>query len=156
MKILNLPIAKLALCLSLMSTGSPALCDESFCVIQWGKLGLTVQQKQAVERLESEWEQIYMQIQPSIVDEQRRLQQMMGDSGSNPIEIMQLKQSVSRKQQQLSEAAMANHLKKLQVLNDNQRKQVNDQVQQFIDRRQNSNSPGGVPESLMRMFTGGH
>ena len=93
----------------------PAFAEENCCV-DWSKLNLTQQQNQQIQTLESQWQQDYNQIKPSIQDEQRRLQRLLETHNADPVELMAVQQSITRKKEQLNAAATANYLRKRQVL----------------------------------------
>lgn len=118
----------------------PALADESCCV-DWSKLNLSPQQNQQVQQLESQWQQDYSQIKPSIAEEQRKLQRLLESHNADPVELMAVQQSLTRKKDQLNQAATANYLRKRQVLNENQQHQLEQMIRQRISQKQKEMHP---------------
>ncbi len=118
----------------------PAFAEENCCV-DWSKLNLSAQQNQQIQTLESQWQQDYNQIKPSIQDEQRRLQRLLETHNADPVELMAVQQSITRKKEQLNAAATANYLRKRQVLNENQQHQLGVMIQARIDAKQKELHP---------------
>lgn len=109
------------------------------CSIDWTKLNLNPDQQAQIRNLESQWNKDYMQLQPIIVDEQRKLQQELSESRPDPVEVMALQQSIARKQEQLRAQACANYLRKRQVLNDGQQRQLENMIHQVLAERKRMN-----------------
>lgn len=112
--------------------------------VDWKKLNLSSQQSQQIKQLEQEWNSKYMKIQPDILDHQRKLQKLLLDPKSDPLEIMSTNQSVFRLKEQLRNEATANYLRKRAVLNQDQQHQLESMMQQMIVLRQQSG--GGAPQ----------
>jgi Spy/CpxP family protein refolding chaperone len=113
------------------------------CSIDWGKLNLNADQQGQIHNLESQWNKDYMQLQPIIVDEQRKLQQELSESRPDPLEVMALQQSIARKQEQLRAQACANYLRKRQILNETQQRQLENMIHQVLAERKRMNNYGG-------------
>lgn len=118
----------------------PVFADESCCV-DWSKLNLSPQQTQQVQQLETQWQQDYSQIKPAIADEQRKLQRLLESHNADPVELMAVQQSLTRKKEQLNQAATANYLRKRQVLNENQQHQLEQMIRQRIIAKQKEMHP---------------
>ncbi|HEY9715271.1 MAG TPA: hypothetical protein V6C72_17500, partial [Chroococcales cyanobacterium] len=90
----------------------------------------------------------YNELKPAIIDDQSRLQRLLADHNSDPVEIMALQQTIARKKEQLNGIATANYLKKRQVLNDNQQASLELMVRQAVVQRQHSANPGSQTEVM--------
>src|SRR5271169_3361288 len=124
------------------SSCNAVLADELRMGINWQRLNLSPQQSQQIQVLEAQWSHDYMEIQPSIIEEQHKLTRLLSDPKSDPLEIMALQQSIARKKEQLRAAATANYLRKRQLLNDGQQHGLEDMIHQAVAERQRANNPG--------------
>jgi len=70
------------------------------------------------------------------------LQKAIADHNSDPVQIMALQQSVARKKEQLSNAAMQNYLSKKKVLNETQQKQLEEMIRKEMQTRRAQMYPG--------------
>lgn len=122
--------------------------DETRCSIDWQRLQLTAEQNQQVQSLEAQWSQQYMEIQPSIIEDQRKLTRLLSDAKSDPVEIMALQQSLARKREQLRAAATTNYLKKRQILNGDQQRTLEDMIRQILAERQRMLNPGSQTDVM--------
>ncbi|HNB22689.1 MAG TPA: hypothetical protein PKZ32_09735 [Candidatus Melainabacteria bacterium] len=137
----------------------PAFADETCCV-DWNKLNLSAQQNQQVQQLEAQWQQDYSQIKPAIADEQRKLQRLLESHNADPVELMAVQQSLTRKKEQLNQAATANYLRKRQVLNENQQHQLEQMIRQRIiakqkemhPNQQNNEMPGRLQDLMQKVL----
>ena len=129
-------------------TSSPACAGEDGCKIDWTHLELNPSQSQQIGNLEAQWNQEYMQVQPSVIDEQKRLTRLLSDPRSDPLEVMTLQQSIARKKEHLRASATASYLRKRQVLNDGQRQALEDMIRQAVAQRQRVLSPGAQTEVM--------
>jgi hypothetical protein len=134
-----------------------AFADECKGLIDWQKLNLSTQQQQQVQNLEAQWNRDYMELQPAILEDQRKLTQELSDSRPDPVEVMALQQSIARKQEQLRATATANYLRKRQCLNEDQCKQMEDMLHQALaDRRRNYYNPnmpeGASPDQITGLW----
>src|SRR5438067_1837805 len=144
----------------LLSVTSATVCGAAFFVlpafaddvaaqnINWSRLQLNPQQSQHIQMLEAQWNHDYMEVQPSIVEDQRRLTRLLADPKSDPLEIMALQQAIARKREQLRSTATASYLRKRQVLNDGQQHELEDMMRQMIDQHQHM-APGGFQTGVM-------
>lgn len=135
------PALVLACALGLAS-GGQAFADELRMCINWQRLNLTPQQSQQIQVLEQQWSHDYMEIQPSIVEDQHKLTRLLSDPKSDPLEIMALQQAIARKREQLRAAATTSYLRKRQLLNENQQHGLEDMIHQAVAERQRAASPG--------------
>jgi len=113
----------------------PAFAED--CCVDWSKLNLSAQQNQQIQQLESQWQQDYNQIKPSIETH-----------NADPVELMAVQQSITRKKDQLNAAATANYLRKRQVLNENQQHQLNQMIQARIAAKQQEMHPGAQTDTM--------
>lgn len=128
--------------------GQAVRADEGHCCIDWNKLNLTPTQSQQIHGLEAQWNQSYSEIKPSILEDQAKLQRLLADHTSDPVEIMALQQTIARKKEQLNALATANYLKKRQLLNDNQQEHLEFMVRQVVASRQRGMSPASQTEVM--------
>jgi len=141
-----LVLALLGACIT--GTSLPARAGEDSCKIDWTQLELSPAQSQQIHTLEAQWNQEYMQVQPSVIDEQKRLTRLLSDPRSDPLEVMTLQQSIARKKEHLRASATASYLRKRQVLNDGQRQALEDMIRQAVAQRQRVLSPGSQTEVM--------
>jgi Spy/CpxP family protein refolding chaperone len=147
MKITNAQVLSLAFALG-SAAGQAAVADELRMGINWQRLNLTPQQSQQIQALEAQWNHDYMELQPTIIEEQHRLTRLLSDPKSDPLEIMALQQSIARKKEQLRAAATANYLRKRQLLNDGQQHGLEDMIHQAVAERQRMNNPGAQTDVM--------
>lgn len=126
-----------------LSAGSlePVLANEP-CHINWGDLQLSPNQDQQIKQLDAQWNQEYMQVQPSIVEDQKKLSRLLADPRSDPLEIMALQQSIARRKEHLRASATATYLRKRQILDEGQRQALEGMIRQVISERQRMMNPG--------------
>ncbi len=125
-----------------VSLSTPAFAD-SHCHIHWEKLGLSPAQQQQISQIEEGWKKQYEETAPTIADEQQRLSKKLGEH-CDQLEIIQLHNSIDRKQMQLRQLAMLTFLKKRAVLNENQQRSLEVMMNTEIAKRQQEVSPGGA------------
>ncbi len=118
----------------------PAGAEEAQCCINWVNLNLTPGQNLKIQELDNQWSECYVNLQSSIVEDQRNLTGLLSDPKSDPVEIMSLQQSITRKQEQLRSKATATYLQKRQILNGEQQLVLQDMVRKAIAERQRLNS----------------
>ena len=114
----------------------------SSCCIDWSKLNLTAQQNTQIQGLEQQWYKEFNEISPQLRDDRVRLQKAIADHNSDPVQIMALQQSVARKKEQLSNAAMQNYLSKKKVLNETQQKQLEEMIRKVMQTSRAQMYPG--------------
>jgi Spy/CpxP family protein refolding chaperone len=133
----------------------PAFAD-SHCHIHWDKLGLSASQQQQIQQIEEGWKKQYQETAPTIADEQQRLSKKLGEH-CDQLEIIQLHNSIDRKQMQLRQLAMLTFLKKRAVLTDSQQRSLEVMMNTEIAKRQQEVSPGGaqteVPSGVQDLLT---
>lgn len=129
----------------------PAAADEPNCSINWTKLNLSPQQSERIQSLDNKWNEFYVNLQSSIVNDQRKLTQLLSDPKSDPVEIMALQQSITRKREQLRSKATATYLRKRQLLNDQQQVELQNMVKRAIAERRRINSMGTQPANTDRI-----
>jgi hypothetical protein len=126
----------------------PAFADDP-TAINWTRLQLNPQQAQHIQSLESQWNRDYMDVQPTIMDDQKRMSRLLSDPKADPVEIMALQQTIARKRESLRSSATANYLRKRQVLNQSQQHQLEDMIRQQVDMRQRQIRPSGFQPDVM-------
>jgi Spy/CpxP family protein refolding chaperone len=127
--------------LAVLALTAPVCADGQHCHVHWEKLNLTPQQSQQIQQIEQGWEKTYSETAPLIADEQQRLSKKLGEH-CDQLEIIQLHNSIDRKQMQLRQTAMMTFLKKRAVLNDNQQRSLEVMMNTEIDRRRAELNPG--------------
>lgn len=153
----NLKVFALGFSLSLLvgiNISPMAQADESHCNIDWQRLQLSSQQNQQIQMLEGQWNQAYLDIQPAIVEDQRRLTRLLSDPKSDALEIMTLQQGIARRKEQLRSVATANYLRKRQVLNDDQQRSLEDMIRQVLATRQRTLNPGSQTDVMSDRIQG--
>jgi Spy/CpxP family protein refolding chaperone len=109
--------------------------------IDWQRLNLNQQQSQTIGTLDSEWNQKYQRLQPQIVGLQQKLQRLLPDPKSDPLEIMATQQTIARLKEQLRNDATTNYLRKRAALNGDQQHQLEGMLQQMVSERQRPAAP---------------
>jgi Skp family chaperone for outer membrane proteins len=123
------------------ATALPAVAQErTIKCIDWSKLNLSSQQQQQINSLESEWKTKYSQAQPKIVEAQKKLEALLPNPKSDPLEIMATQQTVARLKENLRNDATTNYLRKRALLNETQQHQLEGMLQQMVTDRQRANS----------------
>lgn len=117
-------------------------------VVNWQRLQLSPQQSQTIQSLEGQWNQEYMQIQPAIIEDQRKLSRLLSDPKSDPLEIMSLQQAIARKHEQLRATATTSYLKKRQVLTESQQHSLEDMMRQAVADRQRLMGTGSQTDAM--------
>ena len=138
------------------SSCNAVFADELRMGINWQRLNLSPQQSQQIQVLEAQWNHDYMEIQPSIIEEQHQLTRLLSDPKSEPLEIIALQQSIARKKEHLRAAATTNYLRKRQLLNDGQQRGLEDMIHQAVAERQRAANPGlqtdEVPDHIQNLL----
>lgn len=148
MRISRIALLSIGLAIALPALGQPARADEPHMSIDWRKLQLTPAQSQQIQGLEAQWTEEYMRVQPSIIEDQRKLQNLLSDPKSDSLEIMAVQQSLARKKEQLRSSATANYLRKRQVLDGEQQRSLEDMIRQTIAERQRTLNPGSQTDVM--------
>jgi hypothetical protein len=137
-----------------MFVSLPALADGNHCKIHWEKLNLSPQQSQQIQALEQQWKHTYDELAPVIADEQQLLTKKLGQH-CDQLEIITLHNSIDTKQRQLRNMAMMTVLKKKAVLNEDQRRSLEDMWHQEIVKHQQENNQlpkDGTPEGIQDLW----
>lgn len=117
-------------------TVMPALGDDQGQLPQpYDRLNLTPAQTQRIQNYDSDWRNHYMELQPRLMREQERLQNMLVTPKSDPIEINSTQQRINAIREQLGTYATSTFLRKRQVLNPMQQNQLQGWMQQRMRRR---------------------
>jgi Spy/CpxP family protein refolding chaperone len=120
----------------------------SACAVNWNKLNLTPAQNAQIQTLEQQWYKDFNELSPQVRDEQLKLQKLLADHNADPIQVMALQQSIARRKEQLSNAAMQNYLNKRKVLDEKQKQQLEDMIHQMIVSRKQQLYPGSQTEVM--------
>jgi hypothetical protein len=138
----------------------PVLADEeaTHCCVDWNRLNLTPTQNNQIEQLNAEWTKDYNEIKPVIVEDKQKLQKMLSDHNSDPVEVMALQQQITHKREQLTGLATANYLKKRQVLNENQQFNLEQMIKDMVRRKQSAqysaqHQENAVPDRIQSLMT---
>ena len=118
------------------------------CNVDWTKLNLSPQQSSQIQSLEQQWYKDFNELSPQIRDEQSKLQKLLSDHNADPIQVMALQQSIARRREQLSNAAMQNYLNKRKVLDEKQQKQLEEMMRVLIISRKQQLNPGAQTEVM--------
>jgi Spy/CpxP family protein refolding chaperone len=130
------------------TTGVGAWSQNETSICDWAKLGLTEAQRKQIQAIETEWEQQYSQLMPSLTDDQRRLAKLLEEHNSNPVEVMAAESSIARKREELDALALANFLKKKELLDDNQKHNLELMIKHAIAERHRSDATSAVNEEM--------
>ncbi|MBS1993792.1 MAG: hypothetical protein JSS83_24920 [Cyanobacteria bacterium SZAS LIN-3] len=134
-----------------VSQSNPCLAQESAnppCCIDWNKLTLSPAQSSQIKQLDQQWYRESGEIIPLIKDDQSKLQRALADHNADPVQVMTLQQSVARRKEQLNSIAMQNFLAKKKVLDEGQKKQLEDMVHIAVQNRKNQLYPGSQTEVM--------
>jgi Spy/CpxP family protein refolding chaperone len=134
-----------------MVSSAPANADDlaGHCCVDWNKLNLTQTQSQQIDQLNGQWSKDYNEIKPVISDDQQKLQKLLADHNSDPVEVMALQQQIARKREQLNGLATANYLRKRQVLNENQQFNLEQMIKAMVAKRQAQLHPNQHTETVV-------
>jgi len=128
---------------SMAQESQPASCN-----LDWTKLNLSAQQSSQIQSLEQQWYKDFNDLSPQIRDDQSKLQKLLSEHNADPIQVMALQQSIARRREQLSNAAMQNYLNKRKVLDEKQQKQLEDMMRVLITNRKQQMNPGSQTEVM--------
>jgi hypothetical protein len=131
----TLVAAAFAVCFASSATAQQQPGPEHRC-IDWKRLNLSTQQYQAIGQLDDSWHAKYQHTQPQIIENQRKLERLLSDSKSDPLEIMATQQNIARLKEQLRNEATTNYLRKRAVLNEGQQHQLEGMLSQMVMDRQ--------------------
>lgn len=90
----------------------------------YNRFNLNARQSQQILNLDSEWRQHYVQIEPTLMDEQKHLTNLLAMPHADPLEITSAQERVNLLKEQLTQYATTNYLKKRRVLNLGQQKEL--------------------------------
>lgn len=110
--------------------------DPAHRSVDWKRLNLNAQQTQQVGQLDNDWNAKYSRLQPQIAELQKKLERLLPDPKSDPLEIMATQQAIGRYKEQLRNEATTNYLRKRSLLNDVQQHQLEAMLQQMVNDRQ--------------------
>lgn len=122
--------------------------EPSSCAVNWNKLNLTPAQNAQIQALEQQWYKDFNELSPQVRDEQIKLRSLLADHNADPIQVMALQQSIARRKEQLSNAAMQNYLNKRKVLDEKQKQQLEEMIHQMIASRRQQLNPGSQTEVM--------
>jgi len=134
-----------------VSQSNPCLAQDAAnppCCIDWNKLSLTPAQSNQIKQLDQQWFKESGEIIPQIREEQSKYQKALADHNADPVQVMTLQQAVARKKEQLNSIAMQNFLAKKKVLDDAQKKQLEDMVRVVVANRKSQMYPGSQTEVM--------
>ena len=89
--------------------------------IRWTELNLSPQQLNELERYESEWRRLYMDVSPQIQRDSVELKNLMDDPHGDAQRLMELQSRINDNKQRLQNEAMKTFLKKREKLSPEQR-----------------------------------
>ncbi|MDZ4836769.1 MAG: hypothetical protein SGJ27_23560 [Candidatus Melainabacteria bacterium] len=102
-------------------------CDN--CNIDYSKLNLTQEQIVKIQQCDHEWFQELQSTQPEIQSLQQKFRKLLASSKPDATEILLVQQQIEGKKSKLKMKATQTLLKKKEVLDENQKKALNDQFQ---------------------------
>jgi Spy/CpxP family protein refolding chaperone len=92
--------------------------------VNWGAMPLTATQKDAIKKHDAVWQQAFEQLYPEIVQERKRLKQLLMNPNTDHDAIFRSLQHLEDKEQELRYEAVKNFLLKKQELTPTQREQM--------------------------------
>jgi Spy/CpxP family protein refolding chaperone len=119
-----------ALLLTLVAEQSAAYADVP--TPPYNKLNLNEHQTRQIASLDSDWTSKYQDLKPQLIEQQRRLAQLLASPKSDPLEITATQQHINQLKEQLSGAATATYLRKRRVLNSDQQQGLEDWMKQRL------------------------
>jgi Spy/CpxP family protein refolding chaperone len=134
-----------------VSQSNPCLAQDSAaasCSVDWSKLNLTASQAAQIKELDQEWYKEYADRKRQIVDEQGKLQRALSDHTSEPMQVVALQQSVESRKGELRIIATRIYLAKKKVLDEDQKKQLEDMMRIVVANRKNQMYPGSQTEVM--------
>jgi hypothetical protein len=133
----TLMAAVFTVCLTSSANAQPGPDSAHRCV-DWKRLNLSTQQSQSITQLDDYWHAKYQHVQPQIMESQKKLERLLSDSKSDPLEIMATQQNIARLKEQLRNEATTNYLRKRAVLNEGQQHQLEAMLSQMVMERQHT------------------
>ena len=105
-------------------------------------------QSSQIHELEQQWYKESGEIIPQIREDQSKLQKAFADHDADPVQVMGIQHQVARRREQLQSLATQNFLAKKKVLNDAQKKQLEDLVRVAVANRKSQMFPGSQTEVM--------
>jgi len=137
--------AAVSTCMSnaaLADDANKAVCTTgSKSCVDWSRLNLTTVQSQQITQLDTEWQAKYTRLQPQIIEAQRKLERLLPDPKSDPLEIMSTQQNIARMKESLRNEATTNYLRKRNCLSEPQQHQLEAMLHQMVIDRQRPTTP---------------
>lgn len=99
------------------------------CNIDYSKLNLTPEQAVKIQQCDQEWFQELQQTQPEIQGLQQKFRKLMSNSKPDAAEILLVQQQIEAKKSKLKLKATQTLLKKKQLLDETQKKALDNQFQ---------------------------
>lgn len=90
--------------------------------VEWAQLNLNATQKNAINSLDKQWQQTYLNIQPKIEADRAKLRQMLDTPQPNETEVMNLQHQLQSNHETLHMEATRIFMKKKHQLNPEQKK----------------------------------
>ncbi len=103
--------------------------------IDWSKLNLNQEQALKVQQCDQEWFKELQETQPEIQALQSKLKKLLASPKPEATEIMLVQQQLDSKKAKLKMKATQNILRKKEILDENQKKAFNNQMETEIVRR---------------------
>jgi hypothetical protein len=101
----------------------------------YDKLQLAPSQATRIQQLDADWKHNYMNLGPRLRTAQSRLTEMLASPASDPLEVTTQQQRVNQLKETLAEQATTNYLRKRQLLNMDQRRQLEGYLRRMVAER---------------------
>ena len=134
-----------------ISQSNPCLAQETpsnACSIDLSKLNLSNAQSSQIKQLDQQWYKESGEIIPLINEDRTKLQRALADHNAEGVQVFALQQSVARRKEQLNSIAMQTFLAKKKVLDESQKKRLEDMVLLAVQNRKSQMYPGSQTEVM--------
>src|SRR5215468_6948245 len=88
----------------------PVFSNDGFWHVPYESLGLTDEQAEKIDQLESNWKRRYEVLSPHLKSLRQQLIRLLADPRSDPLEVTVVQQKIARVKAELDNEAMINYL----------------------------------------------
>jgi Spy/CpxP family protein refolding chaperone len=134
-----------------VSQSNPCLAQDSTtssCSVDWNKLNLSAAQTAQIKELDQEWYRESGELKRQIRDEQIKLQHALSDHTSDGMQVISYQQTVEGRKGELRILATRIYLAKKKVLNEDQKRQLEDMMRAAVQNRKSQMFPGSQTEVM--------
>ncbi len=116
--------------------------------IDWDKLNLSAAQQAQIKELDQEWFREYSEHKHQIAEEQVKLQNALSEHSTDGMRVISAQQAVESRKGELRIIATRIYLAKKKVLDEAQKKQLEDMMRVAVANRKSQMYPGSQTEVM--------